>query len=76
MFVLVGIASRTFLLVDEQFILNAGISLSNFTPTTLKEFVKELIFCGSCYRALNLFVTPNEVTGKYQENGFIFAVRF
>lgn len=75
-FVLVGIASKTFLLVDDWFVLNSDISLSNFTPTTVKEFVKELTFCGSCYRALNLFVTPNEATGKYRENGYIFAVSF
>lgn len=72
----VGIASKTFLLVDDWFVLNNEISLSNFTPAALKEYVKDLIFCGSCYRALNVFVSPSKMTGQYKENGCIFEVSF
>lgn len=73
--VLVGIVSKTFLLDENgEFALNSDISLANYTPSALKQYVGDFTFCGSCYRALTTFVTPDAHTGQYREQGYIFAV--
>lgn len=72
-FVLVGIVSKTFSLNgNEDFVLKSGISLKYYTPTAVKQYIQDLTFCGSCYRALNVFITSNE----YKKRGYIFAVSF
>lgn len=75
--VLVGIVSKTFTLnKEDSFVLNTEIAMSGLTSSSLKGYIEDLKFCGSCYRALTTFVTPYECVGQHKTRGYIFAVRF
>lgn len=67
--------SKTFPLGEhERFYLNCNVSLPILTPSTLKLYVEDLTFCGTCYRALSKFITLNGCNGLYRQQGYIFGV--
>lgn len=70
----VGLASKPFVLTeDKQFCIVPGYSINGVAPATLKRYLKDLLFCGSCYRALSHFVSP-ENNSSHTSHGYIFAV--
>lgn len=72
---LVGIASESFGFKENgEFYLIPGVMVEGITPSTLKIYCDNLMFCGTCYKALNRICTPILDTGKYKYNGIIFKV--
>lgn len=74
-FISVGIASETFGFNEAgEFYLIPGIVVEGITPTALNTYCTELMFSGTCYKALNRISTPTSDIGKYKYEGFIFKV--
>ncbi|KAG5898433.1 hypothetical protein JTB14_036516 [Gonioctena quinquepunctata] len=72
-FLLVGMASESFNFDgDGQFYLVPGVNVDGIAPDTLNSYCRDILFCGTCYKALNRMSTPNPDTGKYKYLGFIF----
>ncbi|XP_057668490.1 gamma-tubulin complex component 6 [Diorhabda carinulata] len=71
---LVGLASESFGF-DElgQFYLVPGISVEAITPEALTHYCKDLIFTGTCCKALNKLSTLNIETGKYKYQGYVYT---
>lgn len=71
----VGIASETFGFNEAgEFYLIPGIVVEGITPTALSTYCNDLMFSGTCYKALNRISTPTSDIGKYKYEGFIFKV--
>lgn len=74
-FFIVGMASESFAF-DENgaFYLVPGISIEAITPDSLLRYSKEIMFTGTCCKALNKLSTPNLETGRYRYEGYVYTV--
>lgn len=71
----VGIASESFGYKETgEFYLIPGVCVEGITPSTLQIYCTDLMFSGTCYKALNRISTPMLDTGKYKYEGIIFKV--
>ncbi|CAG9863087.1 unnamed protein product [Phyllotreta striolata] len=73
-YLLVGMASECFSF-DENgiFYLIPNISIEAITPDALTNYTRELIFVGTCSKALYKMSTPNLETGRYKHPGYVYT---
>lgn len=70
---LVGIQSESFILdANGMFSLTPYITIENVLPETLANICSELQVCGTCFRRLQLMVTRDISSFKYDHDGIIF----
>ncbi|KAJ3646288.1 hypothetical protein Zmor_023880 [Zophobas morio] len=73
-YLLVGMASYSFSYNEcGDFFLVPNITVKGLTPSILKTYSDEFIFCGTCYKALHEIATPSPYSGEYKQDGYIFA---
>ncbi|KAJ8967629.1 hypothetical protein NQ314_002748 [Rhamnusium bicolor] len=73
-YLLVGMASDSFGFDERgEFYMVPSVTVEGITPDSLENYCKDLMFCGTCYKALNRMSVPNPDTGKYKYEGHIFS---
>lgn len=72
---LVGMSSDSFCVnKNREFYIMPSISIEGITPMSLQTYCQDLLFAGTCYKALSNLSTPNPATGKYEFQGYIITV--
>ncbi|CAH0564249.1 unnamed protein product [Brassicogethes aeneus] len=73
-YLLVGMVSDSFGYNNNgEFYLTPSITIDGITPASLKQYCTDLLFCGTCFKALEKLSTPNAQTGNYEYQGYIFS---
>ncbi|XP_049817248.1 uncharacterized protein LOC109608350 isoform X2 [Aethina tumida] len=73
-YLLVGMSSDSFCVnKNGEFYIMPSISIEGITPMSLQTYCQDLLFAGTCYKALSNLSTPNPATGKYEFQGYIIT---
>ncbi|XP_028144786.2 gamma-tubulin complex component 6 [Diabrotica virgifera virgifera] len=73
-YLLVGMASDSFTFDDQGvFYLVPGINVEAITPDALLRYCNDIMFTGTCAKALDKLSTPDLETGQYKYQGYVFT---
>ncbi|KAJ8913230.1 hypothetical protein NQ315_016173 [Exocentrus adspersus] len=72
-YLLVGMASDSFSFDERgEFYIVPGVTVEGIAPDTLERYCNELMFSGTCYKALHRMSNPDPSSSKYSYRGYIF----